>query len=836
MKTKKIIVISFIFLHYFIFGQETISSGRLAISITQNSNGISISSIKDNGTELLNNSTNPALFNTIIHNSNSNTDETITALAGWTTVSINNNGDNAIINLSNPNNPNLPNTLTANITIATFGAKSSWDLSITGLGSNCSLIDTVFPHINIKADGDDTFLYPLYSGQLTENPGNSIDYFDDDDDDTDNTKGLYPRGWGTSMQFFAYYNANYGIYFGFHDTNASLKIFGIKNESGGIRIQCTNPAANKTINGNDWNMPGVFELDIFNGDWYDAALHYKEWVQNNATYWPSDNAERLTRQHNVGDIGVWLTSRFTDNNNPTTMQGYYETAIDYYDIPVGLHLYQWNSKLHDHYYPNYFPELTGFPDVVNNVQNNNDVAFMPYINGRLWDTGIGQGEDDEADDAAEETAAQNYFNNEGLASACKNSNGDIIINEFEDNEFAVMCPTQNPWQDILEDACTQITSDTHIGAKSIYIDMVCASSAIQCMDSTHGHTLGGGSFWRDGYKQMFENMHNNIPSGRFITAEGGCDFIADEVDAFMVQGWTTRNQVPAWQAIYTGKNQLFGTFAGISTYGDQRFYGRMSKAFVEGIQPGRYFISLGINPNESPEKAMASAYTLATSHLRYKLRNFMSYGSMKRPLTIDYLGATAPEISYTVYDWGGNKDFITVTNKAIRTSTWQNNNEVVVVFANGRVQSPIGTTGGNINFDFNFNPSDYGLEGALTIQEITPENNGTIETVTASTFPKNVSLENLDLIAYKITAENVANINSPTSNEVMIYPNPSSETIRISSKKTIKKVLIYNNLGQLIQTTIPQNNSIDISRLNTGIYILKLLSEFSESTTKLIKK
>ena len=807
--------ILFVLITVQVFSQQVISNGSISITVDNLGNGISVSSIKDNGLEVLNTIVNPDLFTLYIYNTNTNTNENIVAKSGWESVNITStNTDNAVITLSQPTSPNLPATLTTTVSIHADNGKSSWNLSIAGLGDNCTLIDVIFPQFNILAPGNDTFLYPLYSGRLTVNPGSGIDYYNDPDDDSDNQVGIYPRGWGTTMPFFSYYNNNYGIYFGFHDPDASIKEFGVKDDNGGIKILCKIPIPDNTINGNDWNFPGHFELDLFNGNWYDAALIYKEWASSEADYWAVDTPERIIRQHKVGDIGVWLTTSDFTSFTMSEMQTLIQNSIDFYDVPVGISLYQWNYFEMDHYYPVFFPERTGLDNLINTLQTDNDLIAMPYTNGRLWDTGVG-GNDSNDEDAAI------YYNNEGFDSATKRADGTVYTQTILNNVFAIMCPTQSNYQNIMVDAADQLTNRIHAGA--VYIDMVAASTPTQCMDITHNHPLGGGHFWRDGYKQMFENIHNAIPVERFITVEGGNDFIADQVDAFMVQGWQTDHQVPAWQTVYTGKVQLFGTLTGGSHYPYQKFYGRLAQGFIYGIQTGRQFLGLSINPESDVNQLMAANFVRSLSQMRYKLRNFMSYGEMKRPLSVQAIpeGTTIPDISYEVFDWGGHHGLTEVTYPAIQTTTWQNSDEVVVVFINARIQSPAGTSGGNIDFTFHCNANDYGFTGDVQVQELTPTFDGNT-TTESNSFDKIVHLENLDIIAYKITGT-LMHVDQTNLDKINLYPNPAHSYFKINADEDIQNLKIYNNLGQLVQNmTNIKHNRVDIKQLAKGMYYVNM--------------
>lgn len=70
------------------------------------------------------------------------------------------------------------------------------------------------------------------------------------------------------------------------------------------------------------------------------------------------------------------------------------------------------------------------------------------------------------------------------------------------------------------------------------------------------------------------------------------------------------------------------------------------------------------------------------------------------------------------------------------------------------------------------------------------------------------------------------------------YPNPTRNSINISSKTTIDKVEVYNMLGQLVKNATPKTNqsSIDISDLSSGQYLMKVATGQSYNTVKITKE
>ena len=71
---------------------------------------------------------------------------------------------------------------------------------------------------------------------------------------------------------------------------------------------------------------------------------------------------------------------------------------------------------------------------------------------------------------------------------------------------------------------------------------------------------------------------------------------------------------------------------------------------------------------------------------------------------------------------------------------------------------------------------------------------------------------------------------------INIYPNPTKSKINISSDAKISKILIYNTFGKLIyQSTEKIDNSIDVSSFAKGIYLLKVFTDGTSITKKIIK-
>jgi hypothetical protein len=75
-------------------------------------------------------------------------------------------------------------------------------------------------------------------------------------------------------------------------------------------------------------------------------------------------------------------------------------------------------------------------------------------------------------------------------------------------------------------------------------------------------------------------------------------------------------------------------------------------------------------------------------------------------------------------------------------------------------------------------------------------------------------------------------------NALKLFPNPTSSSLKVNSDLPLSNYAIYNNLGALVASeNVFENNVIDVSKISTGLYILKVEDEFGNSFySKFIKE
>lgn len=103
--------------------------------------------------------------------------------------------------------------------------------------------------------------------------------------------------------------------------------------------------------------------------------------------------------------------------------------------------------------------------------------------------------------------------------------------------------------------------------------------------------------------------------------------------------------------------------------------------------------------------------------------------------------------------------------------------------------------------------------------------------------PTNNGVEALNQPVWSFTTENVASVEDKDANFFTISPNPAQNFLEIESELVINNIEIFNALGQNLMKDVTLNDStLDISKLNSGFYIIKASSDNGSQSIKFIKK
>ena len=88
---------------------------------------------------------------------------------------------------------------------------------------------------------------------------------------------------------------------------------------------------------------------------------------------------------------------------------------------------------------------------------------------------------------------------------------------------------------------------------------------------------------------------------------------------------------------------------------------------------------------------------------------------------------------------------------------------------------------------------------------------------------------------YTLNVKEALATNETSFNKTQFYPNPVKDVLTVSSNKKVNSISVYNTAGQLVKTS--QNaNTVNMSSLSAGVYVIKTDVDGKTETSKVIKK
>ncbi len=357
----------------------------------------------------------------------------------------------------------------------------TWNLEVVNDSAQWGLWHVVFPQIAIKDLGEGGRVFaPVTAGIELANLWSKAD----------KKGGTYPSGW-TCMQYLAAYDktTRTGLYVGVHDPFGSTKDILAEGQPAkhAVVLRFDHPVPNMGKAGTGFTLSGEARWQLLRGDWFDAAQIYRTWVSRKAKWWPTlgpDGREDTPKW--MRELPAWAMTGGSASECVPRVKAFAKSL----GTPAGFHWYNWHQIPFDNDYPHYFPPKEGFREAVAELKAAG-VYPMPYINGRLWDTHDKGAEDWE-------------FTRVALAAATKDETGKPYTESYGSKEtdgnnvkLAAMCPATALWQNQVRDIVLRLFNDC--GVSGVYIDQIAAAAPRLCFDASHGHDLGGGHWWTEGY-------------------------------------------------------------------------------------------------------------------------------------------------------------------------------------------------------------------------------------------------------------------------------------------------------------------------------------------------
>ena len=300
-------------------------------------------------------------------------------------------------------------------------------------------------------------------------------------------------------------------------------------------------------------------------DWLAASKRYRRWVTQHARWMRKGPlVARPDRSAAFRDIGLWFLFQYSDDAGFVRTEREIEKARQLVDgrFPIAAHVYRWHRHPQDVFLPEYFPARDGFKEMVARVSAKG-VRVMPYLNGRIWDH-------------------ENAGFGEVRGTMCRQANGSLFEEKWHEHTFSAVCPSAAHWRKWLADLGVTMVRD--FGAGVLYYDQIASMTAVPCYAADHGHPVGGGTHWVDGYRATVEGIHAAVP-GVPLTSENWSEPYTDLFDGFLVWGPNVGNDVPLTPAVYSGYMSPYACRVGRET-SEAAFYALQARSFLWGTQTG----------------------------------------------------------------------------------------------------------------------------------------------------------------------------------------------------------------------------------------------------------
>ena len=441
--------------------------------------------------------------------------------------------------------------VTATVRLAQDETAAEWWLAVKNRSGRWGLAETAYPILrNVVRPREADVLTPRgnLGGRLVTSYQGSV-------------VSRYPSSMGAQVQTCAFMLGGTGLQLTALDGKGQEKGFDFSGLDFALRYRCPNEGVPGAANAPDFAV----ETAAFSGDWWRAAKRYRAWATRQKWAAKGPLATRADFNRKLADVGYWMKNDGA-HGSPQQISNMMERAMAALPgIPLGLHWYCWHKGPFDHYYPELFPERPGMKETVAWLKENG-VLVMPYVNGRLWDNGL-----------ASYTGA--------IPCACKKPDGTIKLEDYgSGRKFAPMCPTMKPWQRTMDELCDRLENE--MGVNAIYLDQISASTPAPCHDRTHGHPLGGGSHWMDGYRELMKPIREKAARrGVALTSENADEPYMDSFDAHLTWFGHAYDDVPVLPAVYSGYTIYFSSMEDAKDNLDS-YCAQQGQDFLWGVQLG----------------------------------------------------------------------------------------------------------------------------------------------------------------------------------------------------------------------------------------------------------
>jgi hypothetical protein len=596
-------------------------------------------------------------------------------------------------------------------------AVSRWEIAVTK-PRDCVVQQVVFPRLStLPAQSGERLAVPAWLGELLVDPRNAMV---GEAGKSARTEWQYPGR--LAMQCLAFYRPNAaGLYLACDDATALRKIFSANADGhGGFGLEIAHLPENGARGMERYAPPYGVRMGTFQGDWITAAERYRTWAMQQSWVKASRLASGTVPQW-ARDTALWVWNRGRSKDVLAPAVAMQREL----GLPVSVLWHWWHGGAYDADFPEYLPPREGAESfrAAMAEAHQHGVHSLVYMNTRLWGLTTRSWEEEGA-----------------IAFAVKRPDGSHrreVYNTFTRQPLTAMCMGTEFWRNKYAGLAERAVCE--FGVDGIYMDQACSS--LSCFDPTHGHALGGGSYWINGFRQLAADIRQRSAGVRAIglAGEGAGEAWLPHLDLMLsleVSRERYRPPTPAWepipffQAVYHPYAIQFGNYSSLTMppYDDlwpaefapkqplqlldekfaPQFRCEQARAFVWGQQP----MIANFLPSHLQERPEEIAYVVRLARLRQAGLDYLMHGEFLRPPAIDAPSVEVDISRLSIY--AGQKGALTSFKKSLPLAiagAWRSPAGDVAVALASIADEPLTLT-------LTFDPAYHGVADAKQIVRI----------------------------------------------------------------------------------------------------------------------
>ncbi len=322
-----------------------------------------------------------------------------------------------------------------------------------------------------------------------------------------------------------------GLYWSVHDSEGIIKRISVATHDSGLGFSFTHYADHGSSL-SSWRVPYPVLLRPFTGDWFDAAVLYRDWAHRQP--WCAQGPMPAGKPNRLLEMDGWLWEANGTHWPTGIINDYLDTFSDFRLVVLN---YRWRKDPFDQNYPIYVAaDPIGLKKHVDALHARGDL-WIPYFNVRAW-----------------QRETESWVREDAGAHEIINRGGQPESEFFMGKAQSIMDPSTSFWAETAVDFVRD--AQLRYGIKGAYLDQLGASYP-QINYRKDADNFGDPAAWTTGQKRLAKRVLSatRADDPDFFTITESCTelFIPERAASilfYIKYLHDFHRWVPAFQAVY----------------------------------------------------------------------------------------------------------------------------------------------------------------------------------------------------------------------------------------------------------------------------------------------